>query len=347
MKKIGLYFLVVVLSAALIATFSIVSCQAEEVAEEAEEEITEEVTEEPAEEAEEAAEEAEEEVFKVAVSLPPANNAWQAKLLEFVNEEIAKDTTGKFDFTVKNAVDDADQLNMLSTFKDGGYDMMVILPGNGTLLTEICVKIFESGTKTLILDRNIDSNKRTCLVMGDNYGGGVNAANYIGDFLGGEGDIVVLRSYVGTPIDLERYNGFIEGLKNYPDIKTLVEGDGEFNREAGFASMTDILPAYPHIDGVYTQDDEAALGAYNAIKNENREDIKIITGFGGTKDAYDLIAANDPVYKASMSYFPSMGADGIRIAKDILLGESYEEEIILESVVVTSENVSQYMDFSY
>ena len=67
--------------------------------------------------------------------------------------------------------------------------------------------------------------------MGDNYGGGVNAANYIGEFLGGKGDLAVLRSYVGTPIDLERYSGFTDTLKKYPDMKILVEGDGEFNQK--------------------------------------------------------------------------------------------------------------------
>ena len=61
--------------------------------------------------------------FRIAVSLPPANNAWQAKMLDSVNAEVAKDTTN-FDITVKNAVDDADQLNQLTTFKAGGYDMI-------------------------------------------------------------------------------------------------------------------------------------------------------------------------------------------------------------------------------
>ncbi len=56
--------------------------------------------------------------FRIAVSLPPANNAWQAKMLDSVNAEVAKDTTN-FEITVKNAVDDADQLNQLTTFKGG------------------------------------------------------------------------------------------------------------------------------------------------------------------------------------------------------------------------------------
>jgi ribose transport system substrate-binding protein len=287
------------------------------------------------------------EKFKVAVSLPPANNAWQAKLLEFVNQEAAKDTD-KFEFTVKNAVDDADQLNTITTFKDGGYDLMIILPGNGTLLTSICEQVFDAGIKTVILDRPIESTKYTCLLAGDNFGGGVNAANFIGEALGGKGDLAVLRSYVGIPIDLERYNGFTETLKaKYPDMKIIVEGDGEFNREAGLKAMTNILPAYSKIDGVYSQDDEAALGALNAIENAKRTDIKIITGFGGTKGAYEKFAAKDPVYQASMSYFPSMGADGVIIAKKILLGESFDKDNILPTYVVTSENVADYVQFSY
>ena len=45
--------------------------------------------------------------------------------------------------------------------------------------------------------------------------------------LSGKGNVAVLRSYVGIPIDLERYNGFAEELAaKYPDIKIVVEGDG-------------------------------------------------------------------------------------------------------------------------
>ncbi len=287
-------------------------------------------------------------VFKVAVSLPAANNAWQAKLLEHVNNEIAKDTSGEFEFTVKNAVDDADQLNMLTTFKDGGYDLIVILPGNGTLLTSICEQIYDKGIKTVILDRGIESDKYTALLAGDNKGCGKNAADYIGEVLGGKGQIAVLRSYVGIPIDLERYNGFKDELTaKYPDIKILVEGDGEFNRDAGLKAMTNILPAYDKIDAVFAQDDEAALGALNAIQNAKRTDIKVITGMGGTTGAYELISKGDPVYQASMSYFPSMGADGIQVAKKILKGETVQKDTILPTYVVTKDNVKDYMNEAY
>jgi len=285
--------------------------------------------------------------FRIAVSLPPANNAWQAKMLDSVIAEIAKDT-GKFEIVVKNAVDDADQLNQLQTFKGGGYDMICVLPGNGTLMTPICQDIYKAGTKIMIIDRPIEGDQYTVFYGGDNAQCGRNAAKYIGDRLKGKGQIAILRSYVGIPIDLQRYNGFMEVLKkDYSGIKVMVEGDGEFNQEAGRKAMSNILPAYPKIDAIFSHDDESAVGALTEIRSAKRSDIKFITGMGGSKSAFALMSKKDPLYGASMSYLPTMGGRAVALAKKILLGEKFEKDIIEPTVVVTSENVSKYMDEAY
>jgi ribose transport system substrate-binding protein len=238
---------------------------------------------------------------------------------------------------------------MLQTFKDGGYDMIMILPNNGTLMTPICEEIYEAGIPTFIIDRAIEGDKYTVLLMGDNYQCGVNAAHYLGKRLDGKGDIAILRSYVGIPIDMQRYNGFMDTIKKeYPGIKVLVEGDGEFNQQAGLNAMTNILPAFPKIDAIYTQDDEAAVGAITAIENANRKDIQFLTGYGGSKTAYKLLQEKNPLFGASMSYWPTMGADAIRVAKKMLL-ENYKpsKDIIQPTYVVTSENVNQYLENAY
>jgi ribose transport system substrate-binding protein len=283
---------------------------------------------------------------RIAVSLPEANNAWQAKMRQVIEEAVKMHPD--YSWTIKNAVSESDQLNQLEIFLGDKYDAMIILPGNGTLLTPICERIFDSGCKTVILDRNIESTKYTALVMGDNYGGGQNAARVLGQRLGGKGDIAVLRSYTGIPIDMERYNGFVDTMKKeYPDMKIIAEADGEFNREAGLRGMTNILPGYPKIDAVYAQDDETALGALAAITNARRTDIKFITGFGGTRDTYEKFIAKDPVYIASMSYFPGQGADAVEMVVRILKGGTFPKDTVLRSVVVDSSNVRDFMKDSY
>jgi ribose transport system substrate-binding protein len=285
--------------------------------------------------------------LKIAVSLPPANNAWQAKMLDSVLAEIAKDKD-KFDIVVKNAVDDADQLNMMNTFKDGGYDMICILPGNGTLMTPICQEVYEAGTKIMIIDRPIEGDQYTVFYGGDNAQCGRNAAKYIGGRLKGKGQIAILRSYVGIPIDLQRYNGFMEVLKkDYPGIKVLVEGDGEFNQEAGRKAMSNILPAYPKIDAVFSHDDESAVGALTEIRNAKRNDIKFVTGMGGSNSAFALMLKKDPLYGASMSYLPTMGGRAVALAKKILLGQKFQKDIIEPTIVITADNVAKYKDEGY
>ncbi len=285
--------------------------------------------------------------FRIAVSLPPANNAWQAKMLDSVLAEAAKDTTN-FDITVKNAVDDADQLNMLQTFKDGGYDFICVLPGNGTLMTPIVNEIYNSGTKIMVIDRPIANDQYTVFYGGDNAQCGRNAAKYIGDRLKGKGQIAILRSYVGSPIDLQRYNGFMEVLKaKYPGIKVLVEGDGEFNQEAGRKAMSNILPAYPRIDAIYSQDDESAVGALTEIRSSKRTDIKFVTGMGGSKTAFALMSVRDPVYGASMSYLPTMGGRALAMAKEMLQGKTFPKNNIEPTVVVTADNVAKYVNDGY
>jgi ribose transport system substrate-binding protein len=219
-------------------------------------------------------------------------------------------------------------------------------------MTPICQEIYKAGTKILIIDRAMEGDQYTVFYGGDNAQCGRNAAKYLGDRLKGKGQIAILRSYVGIPIDLQRYNGFMEVLKaKYPGIKVLVEGDGEFNQEAGRKAMSNILPAYPKIDAIYTQDDEGAVGALTEIRNAKRKDIQFITGFGGSKSAFERMNKKspnyDPMYGASMSYLPTMGGHAVAVAKQILLGKKYPKDIIEPTVVVTSANVEKYLDDAY
>lgn len=287
------------------------------------------------------------EMKKVAISLPPADNAWQAALLASINEAIAGDT--EIEWTVKNAVDNADQQNILTTFKDGGYDLIACLPGDGTLMTTIMEEIYDAGIPTVIIDRNIASDKYTSFVAEDNYSCGVMAADFIGKFFEGQEDIklVNLRSYTGIPIDLARYQGFADTIKNYTNIEIIGEADGEFNSTAGFNSMSDLLAANDKIDVVFTHDDEATTGAMTAIEQQGRTDIQLITGMGGTVTALNEIKADNTIHKATSSYFPRIGAQAVEVIREYFATGNIEKDNVRESTLITKENVDQFMEWAY
>jgi hypothetical protein len=68
---------------------------------------------------------------------------------------------------------------------------------------------------------------------------------------------------------------------------------------------------------------------------------------GGSKTAYKLMSQNNPRYGASMSYFPSMGGDAVRLAKKILENGSFKKDNLVPSRIITSQNVNKYMDQAY
>ena len=60
-----------------------------------------------------------------------------------------------------------------------------------------------------------------------------------------------------------------------------------------------------------------------------------------------MLQKGHPIFVASMSYFPTMGGDAVRLAKSILLGKPYEKKNIAPTYVVTKDNVAQFLDNAY
>jgi ribose transport system substrate-binding protein len=123
-----------------------------------------------------------------------------------------------------------------------------------------------------------------------------------------------------------------------------------FSPQDSLKLMEAHLQRYPKIDAVYCQDDDAMLGALQAIKESGRKDIKIVLGGAGSKAVYEMIKAGDPLVRATSLYHPSMIADGIQYAVDVALGtksadfdtKSSSTLVVIPSGLVDKSNVDKY-----
>lgn len=288
----------------------------------------------------------------VAISLPPAENAWQANFAEMLEAKMKDAESAEvLTYTLKSSQDAADQMNVLQTFKDDPtVDFIVVLPVDGAQLTATVGEIYDAGIPVIVCDRDISSDKKTAFVAGDNYGCGVAAAEYIEEFFADQDEVkyVNLRSYAGTEIDLARFNGFNDTISKNEKFINIGEADGEFNSTAGFEAMSNLLAANDQIDLVYTHDDETTTGALTAIIQEGRTDIKLITGMGGTVTSLREIAEDSGPHKMTAAYFP---ADMAEIVIDAILNYaetgSMEKEILFKSYAITKDNVDQFQDKAY
>ena len=121
----------------------------------------------------------------------------------------------------------------------------------------------------VLLDRDVPSSK-TLFIGQSNVTMAEKVAERMAKDLGGKGNIVVITGLKGSSPAVDRDKGMQNVLANYPDIKVLVKGDGQWIREPAVKLMEDWLTAQPDIDAVFSHAEESAWGAQLAISRANR-----------------------------------------------------------------------------
>ena len=283
---------------------------------------------------------------RVAVVLGPANNAWYIRLRQVIDQATMQHP--EISWTIRNARNTDEQLSMLRSFKDEQFDAVIIMPLDSFRIVPIAEDMLNSGIHTIILNRRLATTNYTALITGDNYGGGVVAARLLGERLGGVGNIAVLRSSIGSTMDVDRFNGFFGTLQSdFPDMRIIGQGDGGLSRETGWSAMNTLLEEHSNIFAVFAQDDEAALGAMFAINNSGRNDIMYMTGFGGSRAILDYLLDDTSIFYASMSHSPAIGATAVEMAVLILEGIPVPRDTLISSRVIGNWNIRDHWEFAY
>ena len=181
-------------------------------------------------------------------------------------------------------------------------------------------------------------------VAGDNYDMGVQGANYIVSKIGTEGTVVILDVPSSGSVAALRKAGFLDTIAEIaPDMEFLTYAT-QFTREAGLTDMADILTANPHIDAVFSMDDETSIGAIQAIEEAGRTDVKVITGGGGAQEYFNMMPEYTDIWVASALYSPTMVEDAVDMAVALAKGESVEHEVIIPTTIVDRDNYQDFLD---
>jgi ribose transport system substrate-binding protein len=192
-------------------------------------------------------------------------------------------------------------------------------------------------------------------ILGDNYGMGVSAGTYICEQLGDKPDSVIaeIAGIDSLPLTQDRSKGFSDALADC-GLKVSNRVSAEFTVESGEAAASNLLQAAPKIDALWNHDDDQGVGVMAAIKNAGRSEFIMVGGAGSANVMRD-IQADNTVLKATVIYPSTQAADGIRLARLLVQGESLGDlvevevprEVKLYAPVVTKENVADYLPTAF
>ena len=219
-------------------------------------------------------------------------------------------------------------------------DLLILDPSDSDAIISAVESANEKNIPVLTIDRKSNGGDVIAHIGFDAIHSGQIAGTFLAEQLHGKGKIVELMGIMGTNVAQDRSKGFNQIIAKYPEMVIVAKQSADFDRAKAMEVMENILQANPVIDGVYAANDEMALGAIEAIEAAGRLDQIILIGCDAIDPALEKI--REKKLEATIAEPPFfLGKNAVLNALKILNGEKIDKDIILESTLVTLENVDK------
>ena len=265
-----------------------------------------------------------------------SEDLWRQTMNEELKREVAL-YQANTELLIRSVKDDTPkQIVDIEWFIEQKVDVLVVSPNESEACTPVIEKAYQQGIPVILVDRKIATESYTAYVGANNYQIGKEAGHYAIGVLKGKGNIAEVRGTKGSTSDAERHKGFVDALKNAPEVQIVAETWGNFLQADAKTQMQQLFQEHPHIDLVFAMNDPMAAGTHEAAMQFNGK-IPFIIGVDALQQVGIQNIENN-VQDASFIY-PTGGEKVIELAMKILHKQPFERENILNTTVVDKSNV--------
>ena len=165
--------------------------------------------------------------------------------------------------------DRVQQIQLVQGAVAAGVDGIVLAPLDPRALVLSVETAVAKGIPVVVIDSGLESRKPVSYISTDNYHGGELAARKMGELLGGEGKVILLRYTVGSESTEQREKGFTDTLaKDFPRITLLTESEyaGTSVDQAQVTSQSLVMRYRGQFDGVFCPNETSTLGMMRALE---------------------------------------------------------------------------------
>jgi fructose transport system substrate-binding protein len=214
--------------------------------------------------------------------------------------------------------DNAGQVTHIENMMTAGAKTILITPSDAKAIVPTIKKARDAGVMVIALDSPTDPITATdALFATDNYKAGLLIGQYAKAATAGKPvKIATLDLFPGPPVGAQRHNGFLAGfgLKSFEaksnelahPAEVVCMQDTYGDQAKGQTAMENCLQKNPDINLVYTINEPAAAGAYQALKTAGKEKgvmiVSVDGGCAGVRNVKDgVIAATSQQYPLKMA----------------------------------------------
>jgi len=153
----------------------------------------------------------------------------------------------------------------------------LLINGTDPGIAQAINKAVEAGIPTVVYDSEIPNCKRHCFIGSDWYQMGLAQGQRMAKLINGKGKVAVMGILGLTNMEAG-FQGFQDGIKDFPNITFLGKYDDKANVELAARLAADLITANPDLAGIGGFDSNSGPGIALAVKEANKVGkIKITT----------------------------------------------------------------------
>ncbi|MFW5696417.1 MAG: substrate-binding domain-containing protein [Phototrophicaceae bacterium] len=269
------------------------------------------------------------ESFTIGVSNGFVGSEWRTQMIQGIEDVVAEfnEAGTEVDLIVESAdVDVQGQIQQIQNLVNRGVDALIVNPNDQSALNIALEEAVEEGIVVIAVDQEIGAEGVINVVIDQTEWARI-SARWLAEELGGEGDVVLIEGFVGHPANEARMEGVADVFADYPGINVVGRETGSWDQATGQQVMSDFLVSLPNIDGVWTQDG-MAQGALTAVVTADPDEWPVMVGearAGYLQLWNEVLQERSEFTSIGVVNPPGVGADGVRVAVEILMGGEVDE----------------------
>lgn len=235
------------------------------------------------------------------------------------------------------------QINMVQDVLSQNIDVLVFSPSQPAASVNVLLQAKAKKIPVILVDTGMPEgfNDYASFIGTDNLAAGKAGGKALASQLKPGSKVLLIDGAPGNPACNDRIKGAEEVLKASGMI-IAAKQPAYSDREKGYTVTQNVLQANPDINGVFSANDEMALGALRAMQQAGKR-VPII-GVDATEDALKSILAGEMYGSVAQGNY-DMGLLAIEKAIELKAGKTIEKRIDSGATLITKENAQDLLDF--
>jgi ribose transport system substrate-binding protein len=288
--------------------------------------------------------------LKVGISLVDLSNPFFAILAEEISHQLKAEQAVEI-LLHSSAYNLNKQVHQLDDFIQQNVDIIFVAASESEAIAPIVKRAKAEGIIVVAVD--IESSGADIVITSDNIQAGNIACHHLIAQVGKNSKVAIIN---GQPISsvINRVIGCKQAISAYPDVELVSSthnSSGTFS--GGLESMTYLLIEHPDLDGVFTINDLAGLGALEATTHQHADQVKIVSVDASPDFQSQLKTNNTSNFIASTAQFPRVIAQrAVSLAVERWKQNTSQSETnsppiteLIQTRLVTRDNLNNFANW--